>query len=97
MGRMSRISAVFCFGVALGAAAACSGEDVTRLPLDLDATATQVIPFDTATSGGGDAEADTVTLWNQDHLCPPDDAGAPGAGDTGLPPLPPCSTDPVIQ
>lgn len=97
MGRVSRISAVFCFGAAAVASAACTGEDVTPLPLGLDASVTQVIPFDTATSGSGDAGADTVTAPDQDHLCPPDDAGAPGAGEAEVPPVPPCSTDPVIQ
>lgn len=97
MVRVSRISAVFCFGVAAVASAACFGEDVTQPPLGSDATVTQVIPFDTATSGSGDAGADTVTASDRDHLCPPGDAGDPGASDAQLPPLPTCSTDPVIQ
>ncbi len=96
MERASSILAVLCFGVAAIAMAACSGEGTTPLPLELDASVTQVIPFDTATSGGGDVEADTVTAADPSHLCPPDAAGS-GAGDTELPPLPPCSTDPVIQ
>lgn len=100
MGRAFRVFAVFCAGVAAVALAACSTERTSRLPLDLGATVTQVIPFDTATSGSGDAEADTVTASDPDHLCPPDDAGADsetGAHGTELPPLPPCSTDPVIH
>lgn len=97
MGRSSIMSLGLCFGVAALVAAACSGEDETQLPLELDATVTQVIPFDTATSGSGDFDADTVTASSPEHSCPPDDGGEAGAGDIARPPLPPCSTEPVIQ
>ncbi len=94
MERESRISAVIGFGVAAIAAAACSGEGSTEPPLELNATVTQVIPFDTATAGDGDAEVDTLRATGMPHECPSEDgASLPEGGQAG----PGCSNDARIQ
>ncbi len=92
MGRASRISAVLCLAVA-AIAAACSGEGGTELPLEFEATVTQVIPLDTAMAGDGDAEGDSLRAYGE-HDCPSDDgASPPEGGQAG----PGCSNDARIH
>ncbi len=100
MGRILRILAACCLGLAAISPTACSRDATTTLPLEVRATVTQVIPFDTASSAGGEAEVDTVTASGESHKCPPDEAPADPEDvelDADVPPVPPCSDDPVIQ